>query len=319
MARTKGDSKMAALAVMPKVEYDEGQNLARTTIPLVVSFKEFGNTRKIPTSHIQTKVVDKTLVKAHKMLLDSKAMLAVRSVKWEVSGYLNSVCSPFPGLKGARLAPKLMVAEITAELDRFHAEWSAAVDGFVAAYPGLLEKAERALGSEFNRGDYPLPKYVRAKFGFDYQFTTFGVPGELKEISKEIFRNESKKAQRVMRDASTEAMVWLRTSLAEMVNKLAENLSDEPTPSGKRRGLHKTTVEKLTKFLDNFSKMNVVNDVDLAKEVERARKLISGKSMEALKTTDSLRVEVRSGMTKIGSKLETMIAEMPGRVFLEED
>jgi hypothetical protein len=320
MARTKGETKMAALAVMPRVvEYEDSANLAKTTIPLVVSFKEFGNTRKIPTNHIQTRVVDKTLVKVHKMLLDSKAMLAVRSVKWEVTGYLNSVCSPFPGLKGARLAPKLMIAEITTELDNFFEKWSAAVDSFVEAYPELLEKAERQLGPEFNRKDYPDPKHVRAKFGFEYQFTTFGVPGELKEISKEIFRNESKKAQRVMRDASTEAMVWLRTSLAEMVNKLAESLSDEPTPSGKRRGLHKTTVEKLTTFLDNFAKMNVVNDVDLAKEVERARKLIGGKSMEALKTTDGLREEVRTGMTKIGTKLESLIENMPSRLFLEED
>ena len=318
---------MAAVAVMPRVprepsrvvEVDEGQTLAHTALPLVVSFREFGNTRKIPTSHIQTKVVDKTLVKVHKMLLDSKAMLAVRSVKWEVTGYLNSVCSPFPGLKGARMAPKAMIAEITAELDRYHAEWESAVDSFVAAYPSLLEKAERQLGPEFNRRDYPDPRHVRAKFGFDYQFTSFGVPGELKEISKEIFRNETKKAQRVMRDASTEAMIWLRTGLAEMVNKLAENLSDEPTPSGKRRGLHKTNVEKLTTFLDNFSKMNVINDVDLAHEVERARKLISGKSIEALKTTEGLRIEVRTGMEKIGSKLEKMISDMPGRVFLEEE
>lgn len=317
--KDKGGKDMAAVAVMPRVaEVDEGADLARRTIPLVVTFKEFGNTRKIPTSHVQTKVIDKTLVKVHKMLLDSKAMLAVRSVKWEVTGYLDSVCLPFPGLRGARLAPKAMIAEITAELDTFYAQWEAAVNEFVAAYPGLLEKAERQLGPEFNRLDYPKPKNVRGKFAFEYQFTNFGVPGELKEISKEIFKNEQKKAERVMRDAATEGMVVLRETLAELVTRMADSLSDEPRPSGKRRGLHKTTVEKLNGFLDRFSKLNVVNDGDLAKEVERARKLIGGKSIEALKTTDSLRIEVRTGMEKIGKKLESMIATMPGRVFLEE-
>lgn len=318
--KDKGGKNMAAVAVMPRVaEVDEGANLAQRTIPLVVTFKEFGNTRKIPTSHVQTKVVDKTLVKVHKMLLDSKAMLAIRSVKWEAGGYLDSVCLPFPGLRGARLAPKVLVADITAELDTYHAAWEAAVEAFVAAYPGLLEKAERQLGPEFNRLDYPKPKNVRSKFAFEYQFTNFGVPGELKEISKEIFKNEQKKAARVMRDAATEGMVVLRETLAELVTRMADSLSDEPTPSGKRRGLHKTTVEKLNTFLENFSKLNVVNDYDLAKEVERARKLISGKSIEALKTTDGLRVEVRTGMERIGAKLESLIATMPNRIFLEED
>lgn len=320
MSRTKGEKNMAAVAVMPRVtEIDEGADLARKTIPLVVTFKEFGNTRKVPTSHVQTKVLDKTLIKVHKMLLDSKAMLAVRSVKWEVGGYLDSVCLPFPGLRGARLAPKTMIAEITAELDALHAKWDAAVNEFVAAYPGLLEKAEQQLGPEFNRLDYPKPKLVRAKFGFEFNFTNFGVPGELKEISKEIFRNESKKAQRVMRDAATEGMVMLRQTLAEMVNRLADSLSDEPTPAGKRRGLHKTTVDKLNGFLDRFSKMNVVGDVDLAKEVERARKLIGGKSVEALKTTDGVRQEVRTGMEKIGKRIESMIETMPSRIFLDEE
>lgn len=319
--KTKGGNNMAAVA-MPRphlVEDDGYQDLAKKTIPLAVTFKEFGNTRKIPTSHIQTKVVDKTLVKVHKMLLDSKAMLAVRSVKWEVGGYLDSVCLPFPGFRGARLAPKLMVADITAELDRFYGEWEAAVNAFVAAYPGLLEKAERQLGPEFNRLDYPKPAHVRSKFAFNYQFTSFGVPGELKEISREIFKNEQKKAARVMRDAATEGMVVLRENLAGLVNRMADSLSDELTPSGKRRGLHKTTVEKLNTFLDNFAKLNVVNDFELAKEVERARKLITGKSLEALKTTDGLRLEVRTGMEKIGAKLESLIATMPGRVFLEEE
>lgn len=315
----KGDRTMASAAMSRVVEVDEGESLAKRTIPLVVTFKEFGNTRKIPTSHIQTKVVDKTLVKVHKMLLDSKAMLAVRSVKWEVGGYMDSVCLPFPGLRGARLAPKTMVAEITAQLDAFHTEWEAAVNEFVAAYPGLLEKAERQLGAEFNRADYPKLKNVRAKFAFEFNFTNFGVPGELKEISKEIFKNEQKKAARVMRDAATEGMAVMRESLAELVNRLADSLTDEPTPGGRRRGLHKTTVTKLQTFLDNFSKMNVVNDGDLAAEVERARKLIGGKSIEALKTTDSLRIEVRTGMEKIGTKLETLISNMPGRMFLDQD
>lgn len=311
---------MAAVAVMPRVvDVDEGVDLARKTIPLVVTFKEFGNTRKVPTSHVQTKVLDKTLIKVHKMLLDSKAMLAVRSVKWEVGGYLDSVCLPFPGLRGARLAPKAMVAEITAELDALHAKWDAAVDQFVAAYPGLLETAERQLGPEFNRLDYPKARVVRNKFAFEFQFTSFGVPGELKEISKEIFKNESKKAQRVMRDAATEASAMLRETLAELVNRLADSLSDEPTPGGKRRGLHKTTVDKLNGFLDRFAKMNVVNDVDLAKEVERARKIIGGKSIEALKTTEGVRTEVRTGMEKIGQRIEAMIKTMPSRVFLEEE
>lgn len=51
------------------------------------------------------------------------------------------------------------------------AEYWAAVDEFVAAYPELVLEAQRRLNGLFNQADYPKPERIRAKFAFTVAVT----------------------------------------------------------------------------------------------------------------------------------------------------
>jgi hypothetical protein len=300
-----------AAATIPEIEIQgAGLDLAQKTVCIKVRIQRLGNTRKVSTSQVEVDT-DKSLIRVSKLLLSSQELRQITNFDAEVRRYLYNTCVPFE--VGIRLCPFALLEQLEGRLRKFAEERQTLVEAFLTAYPALCQEAATRLRTLHNPQDYPPIEYVRQQFGFTWQYVSFGVPEQLREISTRIWEGEREKAAKVMAEASEEIHQVLRAAMAELVAHMKDRLKDGP--EGKPLKFRESTVAKLTEFLGTFEFRNVTDDGELQGLVEKARTLLAGVTTDDLRTTADVRTRVQQGMTEIAAELDTMIVKKPGRKF----
>jgi len=291
-----------------------GEDLARKTVFVKLHLGLLGNTRKVSSAQVEVDA-DKNSIHISKSLLDSPELEAIRRLDGEIRRYLYSVCLPFE--PGIHLLPIGLIEAADEELGTFRAKREGLVQEFLGAYPRLCEEAAGRLRTLYNPLDYPPLEAVRSQFSCSWQYVSYGVPHQLREVSERMFQNEREKAAERMAEAYSEVRQVLRQAMVELVAHLRDRLTDQPDGTPQR--LRESTVQKLREFLDTFDFRNVTDDQELKEQVERARTLLTGTTTDAIRNTAGLRVQVREGMAEIAQCLETMASDRVGRKFRFND
>ncbi len=306
---------MAAMTV-PLIDVQNlRQDLAQKTVCVKVRLGRIGNTRKVSNSQVEVDT-DKSLIRVSKHLLDSKELRAIANFDGEVRRFLYDTCLPFEA--GIHLCPLALLEQLEAKLREFANQREALVQTFLSAYPVLCQEASQRLRSLYNPGDYPAADCVAQQFTFSWQYISFGVPDQLREISTKIWQDEREKAAQVMAEAGREIQQVLRAAMAELVTHMRDRLKEGP--DGKPLKFKESTVSKLVDFLDVFEFRNVTDDSELKGVVEKARELLKGVDSEDLRTTSHLRAKVQQGMAEIAAELNTMTVKKGTRKLrLEEE
>jgi hypothetical protein len=154
---------------------------------------------------------------------------------------------------------------------------------------------------------------VEDQFSFIWQYISFGVPEQLREISTKIWQDEREKAAEMMAEAGREIQQVLRTAMAELVKHMRDRLKDGP--DGKALRFKESTVSNLVEFLGTFDFRNVTDDAELKTLVDKARTMLAGVNADDLRTTAGLRAQVQQGMADLAAELDNMIVKKPGRKF----
>ena len=285
---------------LPEVR-NMGQDLAQRTVCVKVRLGRLGNTRRVSNSQVEVDT-DKSLIRVSKHLLDSQELRLIANFDGEVRRYLYDTCLPFDA--GIHLCPLGLLEPIEGKLREFGTRRQELVKAFLA-YPTLCQDAAKRLRSLYNPADYPPLEYVEQQFTFIWQYISFGVPDQLREISTKIWQDEREKAALVMAEAGLEIQQVLRTAMAELVKHMRDRLKDGP--DGKPLRFKETTVSNLVDFLGTFDFRNVTDDADLKSLVDRARTMLAGLSADALRTTGDLRAKVQQGMADLADELDTVI------------
>ena len=288
--------------------------LAKQTVFIKVHLGLLGNTRKVSASQVEVDA-DKALIRVSKTLLDSPELQAVRGLDGDVRHFLYDMCLPFD--VGIHLLPLCLVESVEEKLREFKEKRSELVETFLTAYPRLCREAAGRLRTLYNPTDYPPVDEVRSRFTFTWQYVSYGVPEQLREISARFFEEEREKAVVTMSEACKEIQQVMRASLLELVNHLRDRLTEQA--DGKPQRLRESTVQKLRDFLATFDLRNVVDDQELKEQVERARELLAGTTTDAIRNTTEMRAKVREGMTGIAASLEAMVSDRVGRKFRFDD
>jgi hypothetical protein len=110
-----------------------------------------------------------------------------------------------------------LLEQMEEKLREFAARRKELVKEFLAAYPVL-----------YNPADYPPAECVEDQFSFTWQYISFGVPDQLREISTRIWQDEPEKAAEMMAEAGREIQQVLRTAMAELVKHMRDRLKDAP-------------------------------------------------------------------------------------------
>jgi hypothetical protein len=289
---------------------DPGMDLAKKTVCIKDSLSTMGNTRKVSTAQIEADA-DKDLLRVSKRLVDSAELKAITRFDGEIRRYLYSICLPFE--IGIHLLPITALEMVESRLRQFVVDRKQLVQAFLSAYPELCQNAATRLRGLYNPTDYPAVDEVGREFGFSWQYVSFGVPEQLKGISREVWEQEREKAAVRMAEASTEIQVVLRETMAKLVQHMADRL--KTGPDGKPLRFKETTVENLVEFLMNFEFRNVTDDNELQALVSQARDLMQGVTADDLRTTGDLRSKLQQGMTGIAGHLDALLKRTGGRKF----
>ena len=301
---------MAAMPV-PLIEVQNmGQDLAHKTVCVKVRLGRLGNTRKVSNSQVEVDT-DKSLIRVSKHLLDSKELRTIANFDGEIRRYLYNTCLPFEA--GIHLCPFALLEQMEGKLREFAVGRDGLVAEFLTAYSGLSQEAAKRLRSLYNPADYPPLEHVAQQFTFTWQYISFGVPDQLREISTKIWQDEREKAAQVMADAGREIQQVLRAAMAELVKHMRDRLRDGP--DGKPLRFKETTVSNLVDFLGSFDFRNVTDDTELKALVDKAREMLVGVSADDLRTTAGVRAKVQQGMADLATELDTMIVKKPARKF----
>lgn len=289
---------------------DPGVDLAKKTVCIKVRLSSMGNTRKVSTSQIEADA-DKDLLRVSKHLLASAELKAIGRFDGEIRRLLYNICLPFE--IGIHLLPIAALKTVECRLRQFAEDRKQLVAAFITAYPSLCQDAAKRLRGLYNPADYPPVEEVEREFGFSWQYVSFGVPDQLKGISREVWEQEREKAAQRMAEASSEIQLVLRESMAKLVQHMANRLKEGR--DGKPLRFKESTVSNLIEFLANFEFRNVTDDQELQALATQARQLLQGVSADDLRSTGDLRAKVQQGMTEIAAQLDTVMTRSGGRKF----
>ena len=293
----------------------DASNLVAKTVFLKTRFGAIGNSRKVSGSDVLETDADLALLKVSKQLLDSPELEAIKKADGKMRAWLYNTCLPYD--MGIQLLPIGLIETAQAKMTEYRTERATLVDAFIASYDAQRQNAAKHLGTLYNEADYPSVDAIKAKFVFEWQYVSFGVPGHLKSISAALFEAEKEKQAQQMQAATEEITAIMRQSLYDMVEHLQARLT--PGDDGRPRILRESAVANLQEFLTTFELRNVTNDKELAAQVAKARALLSGTNATAIRNSDILKAKILSGMDSIKDSLSAMVVEKPGRLFRDED
>lgn len=286
-------------------------------IVLSVTLSRPGNRKKVSSGLVEVEA-DKSLVHVSKDLLDSKEYRAIQKKQGEVRSYVYQMALPCSILgQGRYLLPIPSVEPLDKRLLEFDAEIEQLVNVACEAYPTRIEEAKGRLGILFNPVDYPPVDAYRAGFGISWRYDTWGVPGQLENISAAIFERESKNFKNKMQEAAVEVTDILMGSLKQLIDHMVDRLT--PGEDGKPRIFRNSLVTNLTEFLSGVSVRNLGNSAELEAFVQEARGILNGVEPAALRDSAPIREYVLTKMADVKSRLDTMVVARPSRMIVLSD
>ncbi len=240
-----------------------------------------------------------------------KARLEEANVKILIGKY--SLKSPYRA--GMFLLPTPTIDPIVEALKKAKERFNKHADAFCAEWDEIVADAKRRLRSQFRGRDYPSAREMRRKFDMGWRFLQLETPDKA-VLGEVLYKQELQKAQDTWKAAEGEVIDALRTSMAELIGHLADQL--KPKADGSKGRLSASVVDNVNDFLENFSKRNVLNDEELKTLVEKAQKVLKGRTVEAFKSTDS-RVLVSNGLKRVQKSLDGLITSSKRKMNFDDD
>ena len=170
---------------VPILEIQEpGADLARKTVFIKLHLGLLGNSRKVSSSQVEVDA-DKELIRVAKTLLDSPELQAIRTLDGDVRRFLYDTCLPFE--VGIHLLPLGLLETVDERLSEFK-EKRGVGGGVPLCVSAPVPGGRGRLRTLYNPADYPPVEEVRSRFTFTWQYVSYGVPEQLREISARIFK-----------------------------------------------------------------------------------------------------------------------------------
>jgi hypothetical protein len=325
---------------------DTPQNPLENAVLLSVSFTKLGTRRTVNTRKIAVRAAEKsgtqrdldlrdddvTMIEEdasvdHDMLHVSKSILKSPELKAilthyrKLKEYLKIVATRVRFVKpGMYVISTVSVPEVDARVEKAKGELTETlVPAFRNVYPGLIQEAKEKLGPLFDPGDYPPIALMERAFTISTEYVAVSVPDALQRVAPEIFRREMEKEKGRIQSAVAEITEALTEELATFVTWLADRTGDDPE-TGKRKAFKAPALEKMQLFLSVADQKNLSSNEKLTELIGKAREVMSGVDLKALRKDKSVRQYISGQMSAIRDQMvaEGMI-EIGSRMIADDD
>jgi hypothetical protein len=295
------------------------QRLRTTMAAVRVSFTWFG-TRKTLTPEQKNQAADAfgaegQFFSAGKKLLDTRhpAFKAVSSVRGRVLSYWKGISLPYPEA-GIRLLRQDDIGGFSVQMTSLKAELEEAVGRLNEHYAELKSAACARLGRLFNSADYP--ESLDGLFAVEWDFPSVEPPDYLRQLSPELYRQESQRVAARFDEAIRLAEEAFTAELAKLVSHLTERLSGQE--DGKPKIFRDSAVENLKDFFQRFRALNVGSDEQLDRLVSQVQNIVRGVEPQQLRDRQPLRQQLANQLSGVESVLDGLMVDRPRRNILRQ-
>lgn len=302
-------------AVRPAV--NPAQRMRATMAAVRVSFTWLG-TRKTLTPEQKSQAADTfgaegAFLSAGKKLLDTRhpAFKAVSGVRGRVLSYWKGISLPYPEA-GIRLIRQDDIGGFSVHMTTLKAELEEAVGQLNEHYAELKSAARERLGRLFNSADYPTS--LDGLFAVEWDFPSVEPPEYLRQLSPELYRQESRRVSARFDEAIRLAEEAFSAELSKLVSHLTERLSGQE--DGKPKIFRDSAVENLNDFFQRFRALNVGSSEQLDQLVVQVQNVVRGIEPQQLRDTHSLRQQVATQLSGVQSVLDGLMVDRPRRNIL---
>ena len=282
----------------------------QNAVMLIFTTHSWGNRKKADTKKIETSA-EKSFLSLSKRLIDSNEYKSILNFQSEVYNWINKNAVPSFFLRGSYLFNISMVEEVEQYLKAQSDILKEKVKPLLSEYEQKIAEAEQKLGDQFNFSDYPNLDVLKSSFSFSWKWTIFDIPEGLPE---KIFQEEKLKAENMWRESAEQISLCLRQAFIELIKHANSML--EPNADGKTKAFKNSSFDNIDEFISTFKNRNIVDDKELEKLVEQARKVLTNiNDPQQLKKDKQMKEIVSKNFSEITSKLDEMIAIKPSRKF----
>lgn len=265
-------------------------------------------------------VSDRLISLGHKRLLPKSATADLALIEGRAHALIDT--NTFPFLNGlGHFLPNARLAEITEKLTTLEAEFWLAKEDFVAHYARhrasameewqtaaakLVPDPAQMVATIANAFPLALEKH----FGFDTTLFQIAVPEQLTadlitlaEQQQIVVARQhaahaaSAKIRNDVENFVAECVASLREQTATLCEEMLQSISD-----GKTEGVHQKTLNRLTRFIDQFQQMNFANDVEMAAQLNKVRGELLTRSAAEYRDSAHAQRKLRSGLSALADK-----------------
>lgn len=181
---------------------------------------------------------------------------------------------------GFRLIPVERLPYWQRELTRMQGEFMDAVDGLIAAYPRLRKDYIRRVNDVAQEIPFPTLEQLKGNFDFDLMMQPIANPNDLR-----LKHIDPKTVAELKAKAAADMSAILDEGHKDIINRLFKvvNRIHEQTSSADGR-LFRSLVGNLEEAVDVLPKLNLRNDPEIKRLINRVRTELSSIDLEALKT-----------------------------------
>ncbi|MBT3255230.1 MAG: hypothetical protein HN366_02060 [Deltaproteobacteria bacterium] len=289
------------------------ENIFEMGCLIQLSTSVWGARRKIKTEQISDMASANEWLSTHKKLIDPCALKPIQKAANAARGYLAGVSLPFP-INGMVFVPKEMISKVDEQLAVLKSDFNDQVTEFIDRYDRLRETAMVYLGNLFNETDYPVN--IAGKFSFAWRFVALDVPnGKSGVLPPEVYEREKNKFVQTMEEARELAILSLREEFSGMINRITERFTNGH--DSKPKVFKKGTINNFYEFFETFKERNIFRDSELTELVGRAEAILGGKSVEAIRSNDQLKQQIRNGMAEVETSMEDILSRPRRRIVMD--
>jgi hypothetical protein len=294
------------------------EELRKNTVAVRVQFSRLNNSKTLKAEEKAKAAApfhaNKKRLSASKKLFDVKhpAIANAKAILGQVKDYWSCHTLPYTE-DSVRLLHRGKLAQFDADMKEFADKVNVAGAFMDECRAEILQQAKDELADLFDPGDYP--QVLSAEIGFEWDFPSIEPPEYLCTLAPQVYKQEQDKIQARL----NEAVAMAETAFLTEFEKLVEHLHERLTPSsdGSKKIFRDSAVTNMVEFFDKFKAMNLGSNDDLEKLINEAQELMYGVTPGELRTIDTLKADIGTGMAKIKDKLSELVTTAPRRNIIK--
>lgn len=277
-----------------------------TQLPAVIvklSISILSNTRQDPGITEGVKALHKLTGKAGRWVkykLPDEALAAVRKAASGVRQVHYELTLPWE--EGYSMLPAKGRTHYDTKIADARAEFNAAVDAFVEAYPGWIEQAKLMHGDTFNASDYPNPENVRDEFRITLNVYPMPSASHFDAEMRGLY-GETLEAANQQRVEAAVVSLWHR--VIDPIKKMADTLQSQDAI------FRDTLVDNVRDVLKIIPALNLTNDAGLLAATAEIEMNLSKLNPDTLRENRTVRKQAAAAAAAIVQKF----GNLGGRKF----